>query len=467
MEQIIDKIELTTQLKQAISIDLAKSFKIIPKAFHQDEIELWVDKELYSEETKSQLGVYFGKEVNFFPVESAVLNRALSEYYFADKYADKKEINAENNFIEDIIEDANTIGSSDIHIEIYETQARVRMRVDGQLIERFEIPKQQYSSIINQIKVKANLLTEEQRLPQDGRISYRNNNYNFDLRVSIIPTIYGEKVVMRILGKGAYAGEIDNLGLSINQEDILRKEISKKEGIILISGPTGSGKTTTLYAILSHLNSQGRNISTIEDPVEYILDGINQVQLNESIGLTFPKILSSFLRQDPNILMVGEIRDADTARMAIRLAMTGHLVLSTIHTNSAKETITRLTDIGIENFSVASTLNLSIAQRLIRKLCEHCKTKQTANDMVSEIKLQDYNLFAANGCEKCHFTGYKGRIALFEMLPVDNEIKRLIRLNELTHKESNELGYSSLKNQAIETLKKGLTSIDEVYPMIQ
>lgn len=463
-------IELTTELKQSISTDIATEYKIIPKLIEDNLFSFWIDETQYSDKTKKELQIVLGKDIELTPTSPTLINRALSEHYRLHDSNETKTINTNNDFLDQIIQEAKLIKSSDIHIEIYEEKARVRMRVDGKLIEKFIIPKHEYPSLVNKVKIRANLEISEKRLPQDGRISYRKEHYNFDIRVSILPTIYGEKMVLRLLGSDASHIDLDAIGMNSFELDKYMQGIQKPHGIVLISGPTGSGKTTTLYATLKYLNQIGRNITTIEDPIEYILEGVNQVQLKESIGLTFPYALNSFLRQDPDIIMVGEIRDESTAQMAIRAALTGHLVLSTIHTNSALETITRLIDIGVPPFLLSSTLNLSVAQRLVRKLCPTCKTKQAfdsnllPNGYALNTKIEHH--FVANGCNDCHFTGYKGRQAIYEVVYIDKTLGEAIKHNNLNNNENKNIQYKKLSDTAIDLLIKGETSIDEIYAML-
>ena len=292
-----------------------------------------------------------------------------------------------------------------------------------------------------------------------------------DLRVSILPTLSCEKIVMRLLGKDASIFDLKKLGFTEDQLAVYQNSIQKKSGIILISGPTNSGKTTTLYATISQLNEKDINILTAENPVEYSIDGVNQVQIKESIGLTFASALRSFLRQDPDIIMVGEIRDKETAEMAIRASLTGHLVLSTIHTNSAIGTVTRLIDEGVEPYLIADTLNISIAQRLIRKMCNHCKIRMEVDDQESNDQLDgfltngDAQVYQAGECAHCHYTGYSGRVAIYEVVPIDREIGHFIRKNELAIKD-NIIQYTSLKDRASELLVSGVTSWEEVKQFI-
>ncbi|MGZ3883521.1 MAG: GspE/PulE family protein, partial [Bacteroidia bacterium] len=310
----------------------------------------------------------------------------------------------------------------------------------------------------------------EKRLPQDGRIRYQINNNKLDIRVSILPTLYGEKIVLRLLGSDASHISISKLGFQEDELERYNTAIQKPNGIILISGPTGSGKTTTLYATLKLLNKITANIVTIEDPVEYTLDGINQVQLKEEIGLSYAEALRTFLRQDPDVIMLGEIRDAQTAQMAIRAALTGHLVLSTIHTNSAWGTISRLIDMGIPAYLLSNTLNLSVAQRLVRTLCPHCKT----NEPLDKKELPEHyktmpveSQWVPKGCDHCYYTGYKGRKAIYEVINITKELAEEIKHNKTNidgYCKSNRINYLSWN--ALNLFISGETSLEEIYPFL-
>lgn len=349
------------------------------------------------------------------------------------------------------------MGCSDIHVEPLETRGRVRLRLDGKLIERFRIDLNDYAGLVNKIKVKANLDISEKRLPQDGRISLIE--LGLDLRVSILPLLNGEKAVLRILSKTAGQKDLASLGFDSSQLNRYEKALLKPYGIILISGPTGSGKTTTLYATLKKLKDISRNIMTIEDPVEYTMDGISQVQVKEEIGLDFPTALKSFLRQDPDIIMIGEIRDLETAKMAIRASLTGHLVFSTIHTNNAWDTLTRLQDMGIAPFLVANTMQMSIAQRLVRVLCTDCKIENQRE----EPEIANQLVYKAVGCSSCHYSGYTGRQAIYEVMPITEEIRDELKLNSVSKNEVYKtLHIKTLQQQALELVKTGVTSFEEV-----
>ena len=308
----------------------------------------------------------------------------------------------------------------------------------------------------------------EKRLPQDGRISLQTQNGSkVELRVSSLPTLYGEKLVLRILSKSAEHLSLDDLGFRNTDLNRYRELLKNTQGIILISGPTGSGKTTTLYATLKEINRPQTNILTIEDPIEYTLPGINQVQLKEAIGLTFPKALRAFLRQDPDVLMIGEIRDEETAQMAIRAALTGHLVLATLHTNSAWGILTRLVDMGIPPFLVTETLRLSMAQRLVRKLCPHCKQKQAAPPPHWKAPKSIRHHYTPTGCTHCYQTGYRGRTALYELLPMSPELQAVFsQASGTAHHMPEEFSFPNLRQHAWELVQKGLTSLEEVYPLI-
>ncbi len=370
-----------------------------------------------------------------------------------------------------LITDAVKRSASDIHIEPYEKLFRVRFRVDGILQEMMSPPVRMKSAIVSRVKIMSSLDISERRIPQDGRINVRVGEKVIDLRVSIVPTVYGEKVVMRILDKSALMLDMKDLGF---EEDSLRKFIQSIEqpyGIVLVTGPTGSGKSTTLYSALSRLNTNEVQIITAEDPIEYNLKGINQVQVNEEIGFTFATALRAFLRQSPNIIMVGEIRDNETAEIAVRAALTGHLVLSTIHTNDAPSTVNRLIDMGIKPFMVAASLNLIQAQRLVRKICSQCKEEVDPDPALMREANIDPNafdgkkVFRGKGCSRCNQSGYKGRIAITEVLPVTTGIRDLVlanasaaRIREQAKKE----GLNTLRDDAIIKVKNGVTTLEEV-----
>jgi len=370
-----------------------------------------------------------------------------------------------------LITDGVRSGASDIHIEPYEKVMRVRFRIDGVLHEVMSPPHRLRAPLTSRVKIMSNLDIAERRVPQDGRIRVRVDEKLIDLRVSVIPTLYGEKIVMRILDKSGLMLDMTELGFEEAALKNFLKAIESPYGIVLVTGPTGSGKTTTLYSALSRLNSPDKHILTVEDPIEYNLRGINQVQVNEDIGLTFASVLRSFLRQAPNIIMVGEIRDAETAEIAIRAALTGHLVLSTIHTNDAPSTVNRLIDMGIDSFLVAASLNLIQAQRLVRRICSNCKEEIAVEPKLLEdigLKPQEHlgiKLYKGRGCGECGNKGYRGRIGLYEVMPISPTIKSMILERKSTAaiaQEAREEGMIGLREDALRKLTAGITTVEEV-----
>jgi len=361
--------------------------------------------------------------------------------------------------------------ASDIHIEPYEKEVRVRFRIDGLLHEHKPPPVKLFRAVVSRLKVMAKLKIQEKRFPQDGRFEARIDGRRVDFRISTVPTLYGEKVALRILDRSQASFDLRDLGFEEESLNHFLKALKNPFGIILVTGPTGSGKTTTLYAALNEINDPGINITTAEDPVEYSLMGINQLQVNESIGLTFASALRAYLRQDPDVIMVGEIRDKTTTEIAIRAALTGHLVLSTVHTNSAAATITRLINMGVEPFLIASTIIVVVSQRLVRKICTSCKAplKISDDDLVKygfdPQVFKGKEIFHGIGCDKCKNTGYSGRIGLFEVLPVTKRIRNMI-LDRATDDEIEavavEEGMITLREAGIRKILRGETDIFEV-----
>jgi type IV pilus assembly protein PilB len=370
-----------------------------------------------------------------------------------------------------IMMDAIRKQASDIHLEPYEKIMRVRFRIDGVLYEVMRPPTHFKNALISRIKIMARLDIAERRLPQDGRIRLKTKGREMDFRVSVLPTLFGEKVVLRLLDKAGLQLDMTKLGFEELQYKNFRDAIYLPFGMVLVTGPTGSGKTTTLYSALSDLNKVSHNISTAEDPIEYNLAGINQLQVHEAIGLTFAAALRSFLRQDPDIIMVGEIRDFETAEIAVKAALTGHLVLSTLHTNDAPSTINRLLNMGVEAFLVASAVNLVLAQRLVRRVCSDCKVveqvpPETLLDLgILDEELGTFECYRGKGCSACNDTGYRGRIALYEVMPMHDQIRELVLMGASAaeiKKESIRLGMTTLRRSGINKLKQGITSVEEV-----
>lgn len=464
--------EISNECIVSFTNDTAWNYKIIPFNVTDKSIDVYCVEPHISLAEEQEL--LTGQTLQFHAIPKDEVINLLQKYYpkSEDNRSQLKQYNRKaDDFLEVLIEEAKSLNSSDIHIETYEEIGRVRIRIDGKLIERYEIDKDLYPTLINKIKIKSRLDIAEKRLPQDGRIEYNDNGYKVDIRVSVLPTLHGEKVVMRLLNNDATNINIAELGFNTEELDRYMEGVKQPNGIMLISGPTGSGKTTTLYATLKLLNKKETNIVTIEDPIEYTLEGINQVQLKEDIGLGFKSALKSFLRQDPDVIMLGEIRDAETANMAIRAALTGHLVLSTIHTNSAWGTISRLIDMGVPPFLIASTLSTSVAQRLVRKLCPHCKKPSSTpldnlpKNFTPPFKIKEH--YKAVGCDECYFTGYKGRQAVYEVISLDKSLGELIKNSIFdASNQLQERKVKSLSDNAFELFANGVTTLEEIYPIL-
>jgi type IV pilus assembly protein PilB len=358
--------------------------------------------------------------------------------------------------------------STDIHVEPQSHVVNIRIRIDGVLQKIMTPPITSLSGITTRIKILSNLDIAERRLPQDGRMSIKMGDREIDVRVSVLPTVHGEKIVMRLLDKGSFNLDLTSLGFQMKDLNTFGRWIRQPYGMVVISGPTGSGKSTTLYASLKEIKSEGTNITTVEDPVEYQMDGISQVQMREKIGLTFGSTLRSILRQDPDILLIGEIRDEETADIAIKFALTGHLVFSTVHANDAPSTITRLIDIGVPPFLVGSSLNLVMAQRLVRTICSNCKEEYTPKpEELKRLGLENDNhtYYHGKGCVQCRQTGYKGRSGIFEILEMRQNIRKLVFENanqEVIREKAIEQGMVSLREAGIQKLKDGITTFEEV-----
>lgn len=379
-----------------------------------------------------------------------------------------------------ILEYAVTSRSSDVHIEPQEDRVRVRYRIDGILYDRLSLPKTVQEALISRIKILSEMKIDEHRAPQDGRFNFKVGDNEVDLRISVLPTVYGEKIVMRLLRKSGGIPTLDELGMAGAALKNLETAILRPHGIIIVSGPTGSGKTTTLYAVLSRLNTTRVNIMSLEDPVEYQISGVNQVQVNPAVGLTFASGLRAFLRQDPNIILVGEIRDSETTDLALQAALTGHLVFSTLHTSNAAGVLPRLIDLGAEPFLLASTMNALVGQRIVRKICPHCKqTYVPPPPLVEEIKKilgnlfpqsSELKLYKGKGCSDCGESGYLGRVGIYEVLVVSEKIARLI----LEHPDSQTIekqavleGMITMKQDGYMKALQGVTTIEEVLRVAQ
>ncbi len=368
---------------------------------------------------------------------------------------------------------ASSVSASDVHFEPYEDETVVRIRMDGVLHDYLKIPPQTYQEVVSRIKVMAKLNVAEKRIPQDGKIRVKIGRKDYDIRVSVVPTIFGERVVLRLLEKTGKLLTLSELGLSEEDRSKVKRLAEKPYGIVLVTGPTGAGKSTTLYAMLLHIKNPKRNIITIEDPVEYQVKGVSQIQVNPKVGLTFAQGLRAILRQDPDVIMVGEIRDPETAEVAVQAALTGHLVLSTVHTNDAPSAITRLKDLGVEPFLIASSLEGVIAQRLVRKICEHCKEPYTPDEEeLKELGLKggDYVFYRGRGCENCLGTGYRGRTGIFEVLELNDTLKKLINNTQdanVIRNEARKFGFKTMLEDGIEKILKGITTSSEVLSVIR
>ncbi|MBU4457748.1 MAG: type II secretion system ATPase GspE [Candidatus Omnitrophica bacterium] len=421
---------------------------------------------------------FYGKE--------DLLKDAISDSYELEEFQTEKPKEDENLSLDELVaraEEAPIVKlidlvlmqaikdrASDIHIEPFRQKINIRYRIDGVLYEIPPPAKHLLPAIVSRVKILANLDIAERRLPQDGAFLVKVEKKGIDIRVSTIPTIHGEKVVMRILDKSSTPLNLEELGFESQNLEDFRKAINSPYGLILTTGPTGSGKTTTLYAALNEIKSPRKNISTVEDPVEYKLEGINQVQVKPGIGLTFANALRSFLRQDPDIIMVGEVRDLETAQICIRSSLTGHLVLSTLHTNDAPSAISRLIDIGIEPYLISSSLLLIGAQRLVRRLCPECKEAYEATSkIVKDFNIKQELLYKPKGCDYCSHTGYRGRIAIYEILVINDTLRELISkgadLGEIK-KTIKDMGIKSLVDAGLKKAEEGMTSLEEILSII-
>jgi len=431
--------------------------------------------------TSKHVGTKFATESAIKEYLDTIQNYLKTGKIVSKKYEEKKEerketkveVKTESKIVEvvnNMIAEGIEKKASDIHLEVYDEGVVLRYRIDGRLYKSDPPPLELYPSVVSRIKIMSNLDISERRLPQDGSIKFIYNGKDVDIRVSVIPGIYGENVVMRILSKDTtIISDINKIGMNSSEVQLYKNALSKPNGMILVTGPTGSGKTTTLYAGIMYLKQFEKKMITAEDPVEYQINGVEQIQVNPEIGFTFAHALRAFLRHDPDVIMVGEIRDTETAEIAIRSALTGHLVLSTLHTNDAPSALTRLVDMGIPPYLVASTVNFIIAQRLVRKLCDYCKSEIKANlDLDPELKKyfsQNEKVYVPTGCNKCNKTGFSGRIPIFEMLVMNDEIKNALLRNASSF-ELREIaiknGMKTLKESGFEKVKRGLTTIEEV-----
>lgn len=495
--EYIDLNVLSTDesLIDMVPLSYLKDYKIYPISQTHEAVEVGISNIFYLDEALN-LKYYYRKEIIVTLVEQSKIENALSftenkrrkssaiidmknseSDYKVDENTDSADLNLVNapavKLADSILKEAVASNASDIHIEPFNDFVKIRYRIDGVLITNAKIPKNLYPAVLARYKILSELNIAERRIPQDGKISLSINQIDYDFRVSTIPTVHGEKIVIRIYDNSAQMQGFDYLGLNTTQKDILKHMITRPHGIVLVTGPTGSGKTTTLYTFLRSLNKDGINITTIEDPVENQIEGINQIQINPKADLTFTTSLRAILRQDPNVIMIGEIRDEETAQMAVRAAITGHLVLSTLHTNDSIGTITRLVDMGIPRYLVADALNGAIAQRLLRKLCPECKKKKktTPAEMKRLNLIEPKYIYHPEGCSSCNHTGYRGRTGIFEILNVTSEVKNIIEKNDTSVENLRsyykEKGLKFLVDEAKEKVLEGITSMEEYDTLIE
>lgn len=489
LPQNITPQDIEKKILNILPPPVALTHRVIPLRHEGDKLILGTDDPL-NVLAEENLATMIGMPIEIELIQTQALDKILDELYVAAERKDVdlgklsesiKEAKSSDDapiikLVNIIIGEAVKKRASDIHVEPLENKFRVRYRIDGVLHEVPGPPQRLQGSVISRLKIMAGMDIAEKRLPQDGRINLRLDRKELDLRVSSLPGIHGESVVMRILDKSGFLVTIEDLGFFPDQRKSLEKLINLPNGMILVTGPTGSGKTTTLYAALSRINQKERKVITIEDPVEYQLDGVNQVQVRPQIGLTFASGLRSMLRQAPDIIMVGEIRDLETAQISIQAALTGHLIFSTLHTNDASSAVTRLVDMGIKPYLVASTLQGVLAQRLVRTICPACRVAYKPSEeekailSLSAEDLKNFELYEGKGCSSCSETGFKGRIGIFELLIITDEIRDMILSNvpssEIWRKAHTD-GVKSLKEDGLEKVKRGYTTIQEVMRVTQ
>ena len=497
----LTKVNIPTELAQAVPKNIAKQYQVVPVRVVKDELFLAMSDPLnfYAIEevrkavrrkvvpvlarasaVERAIMVLYGNEGAARAIEEMRREQGAAAEQVADAFVSNQLDDGVTNaptirLVNSILERAITERSSDIHVEPHEQELQVRMRIDGVMRDILTVPRDLQSSVISRIKIMSGMDIAERRIPQDGRFNVRIKDKDIDLRVSTLPTVYGEKIVLRLLDKSGGGASKEQIGLTGPDLEKYDKMIRCRSGVILIVGPTGSGKSTTMNTILSELNTREVNIVTLEDPVEYNIDGVNQVQINEKTGMTFASGLRAILRQDPDIISVGEIRDGETAEIAMRSAITGHVVISTIHTNDAVGTIERLEDIGVAPYLVSSAMRGVISQRLVRRICPNCRTAYTPSDE----ELEDLGIerepgmqfYKGAGCPHCFDTGFKGRIGVFEMLIIDRKIRSIInkgggRAEIDAMLRQSDSDFVPLRANALRLVKEGITTVSEVTRVI-
>ncbi|NYB74302.1 type II/IV secretion system protein [Sedimentibacter hydroxybenzoicus DSM 7310] len=490
----LDNFHINAEATKLISEKLAKRVNAIPLKTVNDKIYVAMSEPLNIFDIED-IEMESGKKTEILLAAKSQINYAIEKYMGRrsaekavedfnrenlanedfDAISEETDINVSNSpvvrLINSLIRQALKMGASDIHIEPLENRIRVRVRIDGELQEILTPSKHTQSALVTRVKIIAGMNIAEKRLPQDGRIEMKIDDTIVDLRISVLPTVYGEKIVMRLLDRGNFLKNKKELGFTHENLEIFETILGAPNGVILVTGPTGSGKTTTLYASLNVLNKMNKNIITVEDPVEYKIEGINQVQVNSKAGLLFSTGLRSILRQDPDIIMVGEIRDEETAEIAVRAAITGHLVISTLHTNDAPSTIMRLQDMGIKPFLIAASVRGIVAQRLVKRVCTNCKEEYKASETEKSLLGIEFDaiLQRGAGCPKCFNTGYSGRIAIHEILKVDKAVREAIQRgkssDEIT-KAAEKGGMTTLKENCRELVLCGITTMEEYSQVV-
>lgn len=508
-EEIIDAIEMQTGVKKVnlnetvfdrrvlklVPENLCEKYTLIPFGTSNNKIKVALSDPL-NIYAIDDLSISTGFEIESYITNKADISKFIHLYYSSEqmnkaaeelsresleyKVIESNESNIDDvknapvvKMIEYLFRNAVEMRASDIHIEPFEKEVRIRYRIDGQLQTVNSLQKESLGPLVTRIKILAGLNITEKRVPQDGRIITKVENQDIDLRISILPVVNGEKIVIRVLNRDSYKIGKDKLGMSDKNLEKLYRIISKPNGIVLVTGPTGSGKSTTLYTILGELNSDNINIVTIEDPVEYSMNGINQVNVNNKTGVTFANGLRSILRQDPDIVMIGEIRDEETAKVAVKAAITGHLVVSTLHTNDAPSTITRLMDMGVEPYLVSTAITGVIAQRLVKKVCDNCKEEYNADIYEKKILRLDINkditLYKGKGCGYCNYLGYKGRIGVYEIMEISREHRDIISNTKnvnILRDIAISHGMTTIGDECRELVINGVTTINELLSIL-
>lgn len=491
----LHNLHVDEDVKRAVPEDIARKYGVFPIAVENGQMEMAISDPM-DMDMVDNLSHLLGMPIDLRLSTPDDIKRAIDDLYGVKAYGDmfdgvdagtsesgaiglatgnEEGVSEEEapiiRYVHKLITEAVKRRASDIHLEPLEKRFRVRYRIDGVLIEVENPPKRLQPSIISRLKLMANISIAEKRVPQDGRIQIVYNNKEIDLRVSSLPTVYGESIVMRILDKEGLRLGLPELGFFSDDQSVFERVVSMADGIFLVTGPTGSGKSTTLYSALNYLNHPDRKIITVEDPVEYQMTGINQVQVRREVGMTFAAALRSMLRQAPNIIMIGEIRDLETAEIAINASLTGHMVFSTLHTNDAPSAVTRLVDIGVKPFLVSASLRAALAQRLVRKTCTQCKTVYSPDPHllqaigINEIDAARATFYHGEGCPRCNGIGYRGRMGIFEIFIINEELQQMIyegrTLVELRTK-ARELGMRSMREDGVRKVISGLTTADEV-----